>query len=456
MPARRAVVPYRRRVYRRRPYYPRLRPMALTGYGDYRRRKAPVVRRKAPARSGFRPSKYASQMSALGHIAGTALAGPMGGLAGHVGGAALAHGIKALTGFGDYTVKKNVFSPGAPPSIVNRNLPGGAVCIRHKEYLGDIISSSNANTFNLQSFSINAALETSFPWLAQLAANFTSYQFEGLLFEYRTMSADALNSVNTALGQVIMATQYDPVLPNFATKAEMENTEYSQSVKPSESCVHLIECAPSANVLSHLYTREGAVPAGQDQRFYDLGNFQIATNGLQGTSVNLGELWVSYQVCLYDPIMWSALGNTQQYAHFNNVTGVSNSVPLGTSNLTPTSGSTLAATINSAGTIITLPPIAYRVTYIMMVSWFGSSTAITYPTITNSNLTNLNIFFGNTSFSTAFPQSGATCTQCSSWKTYVTPGNGTSSSVTFSTGGTLPSSPTAIDIFILQIPNVSN
>jgi hypothetical protein len=40
----------------------------------------------------------------------------------------------------------------------------------------------------------------------------------GLVFEYKSMSADALNSVNTALGQVIMSVQYDAANLPFVNK----------------------------------------------------------------------------------------------------------------------------------------------------------------------------------------------------------------------------------------------
>lgn len=61
------------------------------------------------------------------------------------------------------------------------------------------------------------------------------------------MSADALNSVNTALGQVIMATDYNAANPPFGQKSEMENYEFGQSCKPSESQIHPIEVRSQSN-----------------------------------------------------------------------------------------------------------------------------------------------------------------------------------------------------------------
>jgi hypothetical protein len=39
-----------------------------------------------------------------------------------------------------------------------------------------------------------------FPWLSNIAQNFESYKLRGLVFEFKSMSGDALTSTNTALG----------------------------------------------------------------------------------------------------------------------------------------------------------------------------------------------------------------------------------------------------------------
>lgn len=49
-------------------------------------------------------------------------------------------------------------------------------------------------------YSVNPGQQVSYPWLSTIAANFESYRIIGQLYEFKTMSADALNSTNTALG----------------------------------------------------------------------------------------------------------------------------------------------------------------------------------------------------------------------------------------------------------------
>ena len=174
--------------------------------------------------------------------------------------------------------------------------------------MGDIITSSTPGDFKIDAYNIQPGLPASFPWLSQIAANYEQYSLEGIVYQFKSTSANALNSVNTALGSVMLATNYDVSDPPFVSKSEMLNYEYSSSCKPSESVLHMIECDPKQSVLTELYTRTGELPSGKDLKFYDLGKFQIATVGFQGTSVNIGELHVTYQVRLLKPKLFSTLG----------------------------------------------------------------------------------------------------------------------------------------------------
>lgn len=210
--------------------------------------------------------------------------------------------IGSITGLGSYTAADGTIPEGLdPPKVVNSS--SGEVVISHREYIGDIISSSTAGAFKKTTFLLNPGNPNCFPWLSSVANMFQEYKWNGMIFEYRTMSVDALNSTNTSLGQVIQATQYNPREPDFDNKYEMENTQYSVSVKPSCSQMHPIECARSQTPLNNLYISPGGIiPEGDSPQFYDFAKYTIATNGLQAANVNVGELWVTYEVCLLKPI----------------------------------------------------------------------------------------------------------------------------------------------------------
>jgi len=359
---------------------------AVTGYGAYKTKKqggggkAYYAKYKA-AKAASAPADEGGWLaSGLGAV-GNALFPGIGGMAGR----GLGSLIKSVTGFGDYEINQNSLVPeaGTPPLVANV-AKNKVFILQHKEYISDVISSATPGAFKLESYYINPGQTGTFPWGCGVAANYEHYQIRGMLFEFRSMSANALNSTNTALGQVIMATQYNSSLPNFVNKYEMENYEYGQSTKPSDSCIHPIECARSESVLGDLYVRPGAVPAGDDQRLYDFGNFQIASNGVQGASVNLGELWVTYEIALYKPKLVTATGAMIPVFHAWSQTGVSNSAVFGTSR-TEASANTLGITFTGAARIDFPASVKYG-TYFIRYKMSGTATAMTYGATAFGNI----------------------------------------------------------------------
>lgn len=205
--------------------------------------------------------------------------------------------FRAITGIGDYKIGKNsVLKTDSLPQFLNGRR---GTIIAHREYLGDVITSPTAALFKITTFPIQPALLGTFPWLANIAENYDEYTIEGMVFEFKSNSSNALNSINTALGTVIMTTQYNVLAPPFTNKLQMEQYEFTCTAKPSVSFLHPIECARIETPTSVLSTRNGSAPG--DLRLYDWGNFNIATVGQQGTSVNIGELWVTYDIKLMKP-----------------------------------------------------------------------------------------------------------------------------------------------------------
>ena len=222
--------------------------------------------------------------------------------------------------------------------------------VRHREYIMDIVSGP-ANTFNNQTFSIQPGLNTVFPWLAPIAAQYEQWRPLGIVFEFKTLYADAIASsaANSSLGGVIMATDYNAINPAFPNKQAMDNTEYTTSCKPSVSFYHPIECAPRDVANPLYYIRSGAVPQGSDARLYDLGTLNVATFGIASANVVVGELWATYEIELLKPISTSAAGFNVLSDHWQLVGAGSGSPPSllgaqGTQVLTK--GSSLGTTIS--------------------------------------------------------------------------------------------------------------
>jgi len=232
--------------------------------------------------------------------------------------------VGGIFGSGSYSLKKN--------SIINGNTSSapifgmdidGSIRVRRREFVQDIIGST---AFNSTSFSINPGLSSTTPWLKGISQNYQEYDLQGYAYTYVPTSGESVSSANTALGTVVMATQYNAYAAAFTSKQDMEATQYTDSVIPSRSAIHGIECAKTSTVLPNKFVRTGAVPAGADTNFYDMGVFTIATVGMQG-SYTVGELWVSYDVILKKPIIPSSSLSDLGYSHVTSSGNVNTIIP---------------------------------------------------------------------------------------------------------------------------------
>ncbi|QMW68745.1 capsid protein [Crucivirus-265] len=219
--------------------------------------------------------------------------------------------IKDITGFGDYTVNKNSLLSGTVPSVGNSSSHPDGLTISHREYLGDVITSSTAKEFRISDYNLNPSDPQTWEWLSQIACNYEEWVPEGILFYYKSTSGEAFTSTDASMGTVIMATNYNPYNKAFTTKAEMSSYEFCTSGPPNSDLIHMIECDPHEGAIS-TYFMSSVNSSGSeglmDKRFNTLGTFYIATTGFQGTSCNIGELWVTYQVTLLKPKLYESLG----------------------------------------------------------------------------------------------------------------------------------------------------
>lgn len=200
---------------------------------------------------------------------------------------------------------------------------GNGVTIQHREFITDIYASKN---FTNTVFPINPGLASSFPWLSGAAQNFEQYQIDDMCFEFRTTSVDALNSTNTALGVVIMTTDYNVLNDPFINVQQMENNVNTVVTKPSLTASHCIECRPFQTPVECLNVRLGQ-PTSGDLRLYDLGNFQVGVSGMQDQDFVIGQLFCTYTVTLYKPKLSSGLNLSGQTAQFTMGGGVGYIVP---------------------------------------------------------------------------------------------------------------------------------
>lgn len=287
----------------------------------------------------------------------------------------LGSGIGSIFGSGDYQIV------GAQPKynmLMNDQIPKfsstdrtNVIC--HREYLGDILGTA---AFNNITYPLNPGMANTFPWLSTIAQNYQEYRFHGLIFEFRPLITDFVTS--GAPGVIVMATNYNADAPAYTSRVAMENSEYAVSVKPTRELVHGVECQSAQTVLPQLYVRTNTPPVGQDLRMYDLGLAQIATQA--NPTQNLGELWVSYCVEFFKPVLPSDLGAGVDYFHSGRST-FSSANPLGTIGVTVTGNFSVTTTSTTLSWIATPTK-----KYLVNLNWGGSVAGVaTYPGITFTN-----------------------------------------------------------------------
>ncbi len=363
--------------------------------------------------------------------------------------------VGRILGSGDYKTNFASVSQNQLTSSVPAFSSSDAI-VTHREYIQEVVSSSVAGNFSITSGALNPGVNTLFPWLSTIAQNYEEYEILGMIFEFKTTSGDAVSSTNTALGSVIMATVYDPTKPAFTNKQQMENYNFAQSCKPSESAMHAVECKKELTPVKSLYIRNNSQLSGTDLRWSDFGTFSIATVGQQGTSVNLGELWVSYKIALRKPRLTTTLFGSIAFAKVSR-TSATAAIPFGS--FPNTSYGTLSFTwlTNTTMSFVAEPFTSY---YLVMF-WRGSGTGLcATPAITFTNATNVVKSYWNAGSATALP--GGESGSANSMMAYLTILSSTVTTgpsvitITGGTSGVMPASIVQFDLHITQVDDAMN
>jgi len=375
------------------------------------------------------------------------------------------HGIDVLTGKGSYIsnadhISKNALFGGRhdlstneiPVFGVNRE----SVTVRHREYIADVAAqSSSPSTFSNAQYVISASNSDTFPWLSQIAANFQEYQFLGLIFEFVSTSG-VYTSSSQALGQVIMVEQTNPLDASFVNKFQMENYYGAISSKPADCIQCGCECDPK-----QIYAQGHLLCGSTVDPQHTLGLMNVATNAVPVGSTIVGELWVSYEVVLYQPLLATTIDINPDilYLHLsdNTTSDVTSSAPFGTNaNRVVSSSSNLNFGVSGTTSLISTTNLpagtAIMGTYIV-VGGAAACADFTSGSIASTNCTLVNYWFNYSYGEQSGAQSGlAGQTQfIAVFVVQVTLGN-TPWGITL-TGATFPTNVTHMDFTLSQIPS---
>jgi len=413
------------------------RPTRVSGRGSYRLKRNFFNARKIGGRLG------AAAGAALGGYIAPGIGSAVGGMAGRRLGRAAGGLFKTVTGWGDYNVTKNsLLFPDQDVPVFGDD----SIRVKHREYICDIDASTG---FVNTSMPINPGLDDVFPWLTSIARNYEQYRFNGLIFQFVSTSSDAIaDTTNLGLGTVCLATDYNAADPDFVNMPQALNSMFANSSKPSCNIMHAIECAPSEQANKLYFVRTGEAPDGTDIRLYDLGKFQVCTQGMpSGAVYTAGQLWVTYDVTFTKSISNNQLGyalNTDKYL-LTAPSQVSNKY-FGTSR-TLQQNSDLGTTVTD--NTIVFPPLLsagyYQVTYTAT----GASTALLQPSVGVNNGALIFAWVNNSQQRLSNTGSTAAVFMMSFVVQILEP----DCVVTFGTptAGTLPTSPTTGDLLITQV-----
>lgn len=214
----------------------------------------------------------------------------------------------------------------APPNTQWKYAEGDTVVERH-EYLSDVFASNGvvkipstpaAGTSNkvpidfyIQGpFPINPGLVQTFPWLGQIAQNYTIYQFQQLTFHYKARINPIGSSNNGQAGVVCLAARYNVDECTFRTKEEMLRYSTSVSTDACENCELEVNVLDKDGKPANRYIRQRRLSPREDRNDYDLAGLQVGLINVPEEAYQqlLGEIWVTYKVLLMKPKLYSGLG----------------------------------------------------------------------------------------------------------------------------------------------------
>ncbi len=167
----------------------------------------------------------------------------------------------------------------------------GRVChVKHRERFATILGSV---AFASNAYVINPGQSATFPWLSGIANRFESYSFDELQFEFRTKTA------TTALGDVILAVDYDATDAAPSDSIQAEAYDESASGAPWQNVTHVCKKV-NLKKLPMFFVRGDTQPASTDLKMSDMGNLFVCTEN-QASAALVGYMYVSYSVRFFTP-----------------------------------------------------------------------------------------------------------------------------------------------------------
>lgn len=202
---------------------------------------------------------------------------------------------------------QGTFSEQAPVAIGNRTFTqkarfisnGDRMTVIHSEYIGDITGDTGPFVVS-KTLALNPGIDSSFPWLNQIASRFESYRFKKLNYRFNT------ERPTTESGFLAIVPDYDATDPAPGDKVTAFQYEGVGKSSPWQNLLQ-VNTPANLNRRKSYFTRLAALNANENLGLYDSGNIFICVGGNSG-AVSLGQLWCDYVVEFMTPQLDTSFG----------------------------------------------------------------------------------------------------------------------------------------------------
>lgn len=260
----------------------------------------------------------------------------------------------------------NTFVGGKPFGMGAQNRGSGArrqKRVSNDEFIGAVTSAATGANFQSVAFACNPGNATTFPWLAGEATQWEKYRFEYLEF-YFEHDVSSFATAGTT-GKVILSFDYDAADSPPTSKQQMLDTQPHCDGMPNEDFGLVCNPRDLDGRTDLHYVRLAGLPGGADIRLYDVGNLNVATQGIASNTTELGELHVRYTVVFEVPILSSdakAAPANNQVSWFQSTTAQSFTTATPATVVLGTATANGLNVVNTAGSMV--PPAGnYLVSY---------------------------------------------------------------------------------------------
>jgi len=339
-------------------------PAVIGGHGKYKSK-------------GIGKSMGAAGGGALATALGMPFLAPLGSMAGGALGdlaeSGLGEIISKIFGSGKYVVgdesmplagsiKKNAFILPEEGSHVEfgTDSKGDYIRVCKRELVGDVLSSTAAYqvAFSMPDTPCNSQIG---PWMSQVANLFQEYTYDGLVFEYISLTSPTLVSGTPGIqtgGYVGFVTQMNPELAAPSDKQMALELQSAQTAAPWKSQLHPVECERGLTNQPDLFVEgRSGVPSNSVSALYRHATTYLIVGEQPSANVKMGEVWCSQAVKLRYPSLDNPLPVN---AHWN----LSNATGGGTFKMFGDSGTRIQRTgVKSGISIETNPTFSGTVTF---------------------------------------------------------------------------------------------